>query len=154
MSMCGRSDVIRIISRISKILLILCFISALFFSILLSPALFGYRPFVVTDTSVDDYPVGALAYFRYEAAALIPDETPVAIRTEEGFSVYSAAISEEQPAEWIEGRVAGICIPILGAFCRKACKPVGFIVSGVIVLLLCVGAFCLPKLSYKPKYGK
>lgn len=146
--------VVSVIVRICRLLLIVCMALLLVVTVFCAPMLFGYRPFVVSDTQDANYSAGALTYFRYEAADALQEGTPVAVQKETGFAICTLGVSDTLPAEWIEGRVAGFSVPYLGAVCKMLCAPLGLVLTGVVILLLCFGAFLLPKLIYSPKYGK
>lgn len=145
---------VSVVVRISRLLLVVCIVLLLVLILFCAPMLFGYRPFVVSDTQDANYSAGALAYFRYEAADALPEGTSVAVQTETGVAVYTLGVSDTLPAEWIEGRVAGFSVPYLGAICTILRAPLGLVLTGVVILLFCFGAFILPKRMYSPKYGK
>ena len=123
-----------------KGVLLVVLVIALLVGLAAAPAIFGYRPFSVSETDNAQHPAGALAYYRYVLA-----ET--AART-----LYTAG-GDAIPFEVSEG-IVPFSIPVLGRFAALLTRPVFWILLGIAVLLLFAGAFLLPKWAYTPKYGK
>lgn len=148
-----------------KGVLLVVLVIALLVGLAASPAIFGYRPFSVSETDNTQHPAGALAYYRYVPAETLQAGDAVAVRSQDCTAVrtiletdnaartlYTAG-GDAIPFEASEG-VVSFSIPVLGRFAALLTRPVFWILLGIAVLLLFAGAFLLPKWAYTPKYGK
>ncbi|MGN0479425.1 MAG: hypothetical protein ACI4GO_08315 [Hominenteromicrobium sp.] len=133
----------------------------------LFPALFGFRPFIVTESDHVSYPEGALAYYRYTPAGEVVSGMPIVINSSGGKTVCIVSGKDEAdrvfftrdetaavPFEYAEGVPAAFCLPYVGMAAGVLIRPAVLWAAASAACLLTLGGFVLPKLVYSPKYGK
>ena len=165
MSVRRLSRFIPFVTLFCKGVLLVALAIALLVCLAAAPAIFGYRPFSVSETDNAQYPAGALAYYRYVPAETLQAGDAVAVRsqgctavrtileTDNATRTLYTAGGDAIPFEASEG-VVPFSIPVLGRFAALLTRPAFWILLGIAVLLLFAGAFLLPKWAYTPKYGK
>ena len=159
MSVRRLSRFVPFVSLFCKGVLLVVLAIALLVGFAAAPAIFGYRPFSVSETDNTQHPAGALAYYRYVPAETLQEGDAVAVRSQDCTAVRTiletdnTAGGDAIPFEASEG-VVSFSLPVLGRFAALLTRPVFWILLGIAVLLLSVGAFLLPKWAYTPKYGK
>lgn len=157
--------VIPFVALLCKGILLIALMIVLLVGLAATPAIFGFRPFSVSETDNAQHPAGALAYYRYVQAETLQAGDAVAVRSQDCTAVrtiletdnaartlYTAG-GDAIPFEASEG-IVSFSIPVLGRFAALLTRPVFWILLGITVLLLSAGAFLLPKWAYTPKYGK
>ncbi len=152
-------------TRVCKVILLAVCAFACTAALLLTPAIFGYRPCIVYESDSDQYPIGALVYYRYTPAELLRTGDVVVIGMQREAALYtitgldgtahtlSAGKQDDIPFPCVEGVVA-FCIPYLGFLLETLRLPPVWITSAMGLIALLAGVFVLPRFVYQPRYGR